>query len=261
VKTLPITLIGAGNVGTHLAKRLSEKGYRVVQVFSRDKAKAEALAETVGAVAIDQLSEVSSHDGLYLLAVRDDVIAETACRLSEAGISKGLFAHTSGATPASVLQPYAKRYGIFYPLQTFSPQRTPDFSEIPICVQASVQEDERLLTNIAEIIGKQAVVMEEQQRIALHVAAVFVNNFSNYLYQTGQRILEKEQLDFKLLLPLIRETAEKVRHLSPEAAQTGPAVRGDEKTIARHLAYLQEIPEEAKLYEMITKVIFSSRST
>jgi|APTNR8051073442_1049403.scaffolds.fasta_scaffold00768_2 predicted short-subunit dehydrogenase-like oxidoreductase (DUF2520 family) len=249
----PITLIGAGNVGTHLAKRLSETGYRVTQVFSRDKAKAEVLAEIVGAAAIDQLSEVSAHTGLYLLAVRDDVIAETGRRLSEAGISEGLFAHTSGATPASVLAPYSVRFGIFYPLQTFSPQRTPDFLEIPVCIQASSPEDEVLLKNIAERIGKQAVAIEEQQRIALHVAAVFVNNFSNYLYQTGQRILEKEQLNFDLLIPLIRETAEKVRHLPPKAAQTGPAVRGDEQTIARHLAYLQEMPDEAKLYEMITK--------
>lgn len=249
----PITLIGAGNVGTHLAKRLSETGYRVTQVFSRDKAKAEVLAEIVGAAAIDQLSEVSAHTGLYLLAVRDDVIAETGRRLSEAGISEGLFAHTSGATPASVLAPYSARFGIFYPLQTFSPQRTPDFSEIPVCIQASSPEDEILLKNIAERIGKQSVAIEEQQRIALHVAAVFVNNFSNYLYQTGQRILEKEQLNFDLLIPLIRETAEKVRHLPPKAAQTGPAVRGDEQTIARHLAYLQEMPDEAKLYEMITK--------
>ncbi len=261
MKNPPITLIGAGNVGTHLAKRLSEKGYQVAQVFSRDKAKAEALAEIVGAVAINQLSEVSAHGGLYLLAVRDDVIAETGRKISESGISEGLFAHTSGATSASVLQPYFRRFGIFYPLQTFSPQRTPDFSKIPICVQASTPEDETLLKNIAESIGQQAVVMEEQQRIALHVAAVFVNNFSNYLYQTGQRMLQKEHLDFDLLLPLIRETAEKVGHLSPEAAQTGPAARGDEKTIARHLAYLQEMPEEAKLYEMITKLIFSSRST
>lgn len=256
----PITLIGAGNVGTHLAKRLSETGYRVAEVFSRDKAKAEALAKTVGAVAIDQLSEVSAHAGLYLLAVRDDVIAETGRRLSEAGISEGLFAHTSGATPASVLQPYAARYGIFYPLQTFSSQRTPDFSEIPVCIQASKPEDEVLLKKIAERIGKQSVAIGEQQRIALHVAAVFVNNFSNYLYKTGERILEKEELDFELLIPLIRETAEKIRHLPPEAAQTGPAVRGDDKTIARHLAYLQEMPDESKLYEMITGLILRSKN-
>jgi len=259
VENRHITLIGAGNVGTHLAKRLSEKGYRVTEVFNRDKAKAQALAEVIGAVATDQLTEVSPHGGLYLLAVRDDAIAETGRRLSDAGLTEGLFVHTSGATPASVLQPYFKRYGIFYPLQTFSQNRTPDFSEIPICIQASLPEDETLLNNLAESIGKQAVSMGEQQRIALHVAAVFVNNFSNYLYQTGQQILEKEQLNFELLLPLIRETAEKVRYLSPEAAQTGPAVRGDEKTIARHLAYLQEMPEAANLYERITKLIFLSR--
>lgn len=260
MNAVPITLIGAGNVGTHLAKRLSETGYRLTQVFSRDRAKAQALADTVGAVAINQFSEIFPHTGLYLLAVRDDVIAETARRLLEAGVSEGLFAHTSGATPASILQPYAKRFGIFYPLQTFSPQRMPDFSEIPVCIQASTPEDEILLKSMAERIGKQAVSMGEQKRIALHVAAVFVNNFSNYLYRTGQRILEQENLDFELLLPLIRETAEKVRHLPPEAAQTGPAVRGDEQTITRHLEYLRGMPEESKLYEMFTKLIAASRT-
>ncbi len=253
-----INLIGAGNVGAHLANRLKASGFQIAQIFSRDLAKAQVLADKTGAVAVNQLSEVRSNAGVYLLAVRDDVISDTARQLSEAGVSEGLFAHTSGATPAAVLQPFFKRFGIFYPLQTFSPQRTPDFSEIPICIQASNPEDEALLNSIAKGIGKQAVQMGERQRIALHVAAVFVNNFSNYLYQTGQHILEKERLDFELLLPLIRETAEKVRHLSPKAAQTGPAVRGDTQTIARHLEYLETMPKQAELYEIMTRLIMHS---
>lgn len=258
MNALPITFIGAGNVGTHLARRFHDTGFRVVQVFSRDKSKAEALAGSIGADAVDQLSGIVAHTGLYILAVRDDAIAEIGGQLADVGIRDGLFAHTSGATPASVLQPYFGRFGIFYPLQTFSPQRTPDFLDIPICIQASVPEDESLLKTIACAVGKQAVVMEERQRIALHVAAVFVNNFSNYLYQRGQHILEKEELSFDLLLPLIRETAEKVRHLPPNAAQTGPAVRGDKKTIARHLEYLQETPDDAALYETMTRLIVNA---
>ncbi len=255
----PVTLIGAGNVGTHLGKRLRACGFSIVQVFSRELSKAQALAGELDAEAVNELSQVIAHEGLYLLAIRDDAIAEVAKSLSETGLHKGLFAHTSGATPAAVLQPYFERYGIFYPLQTFSTQRTPDFSEIPICIQAAGEADVALLTAIASEVGQKAVSITEKQRIGLHVAAVFVNNFSNYLYQTGESILKKEQLDFDLLLPLIRETAEKVRSLSPETAQTGPAIRGDEQTIARHLAYLQDEPTARRLYEMLTALIGQTR--
>lgn len=254
----PITLIGAGNVGAHLAKRLTAIGFQVVQVFNRDLSKATALADEIGSEGVNDYSALTVHDGLYLLAVRDDAIVAVAKALSAAGIQTGLFAHTSGATPAAVLQPYFERYGIFYPLQTFSVQRTPDFSAIPVCIQASRPEDEAWLSAIAGQVGQKAVSITEQQRIALHVAAVFVNNFSNYLYQRGQGILEKEQLDFDLLLPLIRETAEKVRHLSPEAAQTGPAIRGDQQTIARHLEYLKGDPIDAALYAHFTELILGS---
>lgn len=256
---MKITLIGAGNAGFHLAKRLKEKGFQLEQIFSRDLSKAQTLASEVGARAVDQLSAIVPHEGLYLLAVRDDAIASVAYDLSEAGVQKGLFVHTSGATPASILQPYFERFGIFYPLQTFSIQRAINFSEIPICIHANEIADVNLLQNLAQQLGSQAVHIQEEQRIALHVAAVFVNNFSNYLFQAGQRILEKEQLDFKLLLPLIRETAEKVRHLSPSDAQTGPAIRGDAYTIARHLDYLENAPDDAALYALMTKLIAKSR--
>ncbi len=250
-----IILIGAGNVGYHLGKRLYEKGLHMDQVFSRTVEKANILAKIVGAQAITDLADVHSDADLYILAVHDSAIADVAAKLPAKG---KLVVHTSGATPSSVLAPHFERFGIFYPLQTFSVSRMVDFEQIPICVYACQESDLQLLENLAKQISPKVYRIDDAQRATLHVAAVFVNNFTNHLFQVGYDILEKENLPFDLLRPLIRETAEKVQEHLPARMQTGPAIRGDESTIRRHLAYLEKYPEYRSLYELLTGSIQKS---
>lgn len=247
-----VVLIGAGNVGYHLGKCLWEKGFTIRCVFSRVAEKAAHLAREIGAAHTSDLNTIPDDAAVYILAVGDDAIEKVAAQLR---IKKGLVVHTSGSTPAAVLQPFFERFGVFYPLQTFSLSKSVDFSTIPICVYAHASADEDLLYKIGTHISSKTFRINDAQRITLHVAAVFVNNFVNYLFKIGYDLVEAENISFDLLRPLILETAEKVQVYPPAKMQTGPAIRGDEHTIQRHLAYLEKFPAYRKLYDDLTKHI------
>jgi len=251
-----IALIGAGNLGAHLGRRLTTCGMTPVQVFSRSEEKARSLGEAIGAAYTHSLHDIQPDADIYLIAVRDDAIAEVAEILSKSLKNNPLVLHTSGATPSSILAPYFQRYGVFYPLQTFTTDRTIDFEGIPICIYTQAKEDIALLQHIAARISTTVHEIDDAQRATLHVAAVFVNNFVNHMYRIGRSLLEEKNLQFELLLPLIWETAQKVQAGGdPGLAQTGPARRGDVETVRRHLDYLRQHPAYQVLYRQITASI------
>ncbi len=247
-----VVLVGAGNVGYHLGKCFWKKGFGISCVFSRVPEKAARLAGEIGTISTSNLNNIPDDADLYILAVGDDAIEKVAAQLQ---VKKGLVVHTSGSTPSAVLQPFFERFGVFYPLQTFSISKPVDFTNIPICVYAQASADEDLLYNIGMRISSKVFRINDNQRTTLHVAAVFVNNFANYLFRIGYDIVTKEDIPFDLLRPLILETAEKVQVYPPSKMQTGPAIRGDEQTIQRHLAYLEKFPAYQKLYDDLTKNI------
>lgn len=265
---MKITLIGAGNVGYHLGRKLYACGIEIGQVFSRNALKAKELADLVQATFTDNLDQISPTADLYLLAVHDDAIRNVALQLAANGLSEKRFAHTSGATPMSVFSGVQNpqkadatnpliptRYGIFYPLQTFSRQREPDFSQIPFCIDANNEQDREWLMSLARRLSPKVFHIDDAQRAELHVAAVFVNNFVNHLFYAGHEILDRKKLPFDLLLPLIRETVNKLDNGTSFNMQTGPARRNDQATIQRHMALLQDQPRFRHLYEILTESI------
>lgn len=247
-----IVLIGAGNVGYHLGKCLKDKDLNIVQIFSRSDKHAARLSREIAIPFTTDLTHVIADADLYILAINDRVIADVALQLK---IEHGLVVHTSGATPSTILAPHFQRFGIFYPLQTFSIAKAVDFAQIPICVYANTNIDEDFLFTLGQQFSARVYKIDDQQRAILHVAAVFVNNFTNYLFQVGYDILQKEHLPFDLLRPLIQETAAKVQEHPPAEMQTGPAIRGDEATIQRHLQYLESFPAYHKSYQFLTTLI------
>lgn len=251
-----IVLIGCGNVGYHLGRRLKKRGAKIVQVHSRTKKRAKRLAKKIKVAYTTDLGKIVSDADLYILAVRDDAIAEVAEKISQI-TTNALMVHTSGATPSTVFQTYTNRYGIFYPLQTFSIDRAANFKTIPMCVDAVEHEDFVFLKQLAEQICRNVYHITDEQRAILHVAAVFVNNFTNHLFHIGESIVEKEGLSFDILKPLMKETVEKIMVYPAKSMQTGPAIRGDKKTIERHLKYLEQYPDYQELYKKITEDIKS----
>lgn len=255
MKNEKIILIGAGNVGYHLGRRLHEKDFAIAQVFSRTIEHARDLAKAVQAPYVTKFEDVDRNGDLYIISVSDSAIAPVARQLARLELDKPLVVHTSGATPATALMPYFDRFGVFYPLQTFSRARKVDFEPIPICVHAADETDTEQLLGLARQLSSKVYELNDEQRATIHVAAVFVNNFANYLFQVGEDILRKADLPFDLLRPLILETAQKVQEESPAEMQTGPAVRGDEETIKRHLDYLHRFPEYRELYRLLSRRI------
>lgn len=254
IKSTKITLVGAGRIAFHLGKRLQAKGLRVVQVLNRSAEPARKLAGMLGCDWSDDWSALRSDVDWVLLAVRDDAIAGVGAALAPyAGTA--LVTHTSGATPGTVLAPYFERFGVFYPLQTFSGERMPVWSKVPFCVDANAAEDVVFLRKIAKVIGNLVYQVTDEQRAVLHVAAVFANNFANHCFAIAEKILEEKQLPFEMLHPLMEETLVKALQDSPGQMQTGPAIRGDVDTLQRHLEWLQQHPAWQTLYRELSASI------
>ena len=242
-----VIVIGSGNVAQHLALAfLQSAETELVQLFARDKNKLQKFAEQVDIT--DDLLMLAKAD-LYIIAVSDDAVAAVSDQLP---FDNRLVAHTSGSVSIDSLSSKNKK-GVFYPLQTFSKNKPVDFSVVPICLEAD-SEDFGLLEKVARSISQNVYTIDSTQRKALHVAAVFVNNFTNNLYKIGADICEVNDIPFEILKPLIRETAEKIMTLAPIDAQTGPAKRNDVTTIQKHLALLSD-ENQKKIYHLLTQSI------
>ncbi len=226
---ISVVVIGRGNVATHLNNAfLKADDVIVTQINSR------------------KLENIPKAD-VTIIAVSDDAISEVSSK-----IKNSFVVHTSGASDLKLLK-NSKRKGVFYMLQTFSKDKEVTFSEIPFCLEAENESDFVLLEKLAKSIGKKVYDVNSEQRKALHVAAVFVNNFTNHLYKIGNDICNEHNVPFEVLQPLINETASKIETLSPEEAQTGPAIRNDKNTIKNHLELLNK--NQQKIYKTITKSI------
>ncbi len=247
-----ITIIGSGNVATHLAATFKNAGHRIVQVFSRNMQNAALLAYHVGAEAIDDLNRINPETDIFLISVKDDAIASIAQDL--VGYGK-LTVHTSGAVSLGALSAIVSKAGVFYPLQTFSKNKEIDFFTVPLCIEGVNEEITGQLEQLAQTISNRVYRVNSAQRKVLHLAAVFACNFPNYLYGAAQQLLEKQEMDFEMLRPLILETAKKVQdHLPPEV-QTGPAIRNDENTMAAHLQMLNNEPALKSIYTLLSQEI------
>ena len=254
-KSPVIVIIGAGRVAWHLGRRLKGKGIPVTQVISRTEDKTEELATSVGAAWSTSLSEITPYADWILLAVKDDAIAEVAETLSHY-VPEALVTHTSGGTAGSVLSPFFRRFGVFYPLQSFSFEHTPVWSKIPFCVDASTQDDLLFLKKTAKRIGNLVYHVNDEQRARLHVAAVFANNFANHCFAVAEKILDDQELPFEMLHPLMEETVAKALQESPARMQTGPAARGDVETMRKHMYLLEAYPDWQKIYKLFSSNIF-----
>lgn len=240
-----VTIIGAGNVATHLFKAFNKaENITVNQWFSRDTNTISAHKNEVE--IINDLSQLKQAD-IYILAISDDAIAGVSEQLP---FENRIVLHTSGSVGVYDMDKKHRR-GVFYPLQTFSKTADIDFKNVPICIETINKKDYSIVKALAVAIGSPTKKVNSDQRRVLHLAAVFVNNFTNQLYRIGHEITESEGAEFDLLKPLILETAKKVQDLSPYRAQTGPAKRHDKKTIKKHLKQLKNDHHKA-IYELLT---------
>lgn len=247
---IKLTIIGSGNVAFHLiekAKEISE--ISLIQVIARNLNALQNLNIEPG-ILCDFSGDLKSAD-VYLIAVSDDSISEVSQKLS---IENKLVVHCSGTNSLKRIDKKNRR-GVWYPLQSFSKEKTVDFKTIPICIEAEHQEDEALLKKLAKLYTDKVHIICEAQRQQLHLAAVFANNFSNQMFAIAEELCIQKQIPFEVLSALTAQTFEKIRNNSPKKVQTGPAIRKDHKTIEKHIEALLHQPLTQEIYKLITQSI------
>ena len=252
-----IALVGSGRMAHNLSEGFIQNGHIISHLIARPSKKAEALSHHLSAqwVSLDNLQQWGLQQvDVIVLAVSDDVIEEMSSLFSNAVQERIPIVHTSASTPMESLKSF-KRLGVFYPFQTMTIGRNITWNEVPILIEANDKDLESRLMQLATTISAKAQTMSHTQRKALHLAGVYVNNFTNHLVNLAQDYLEEQAIDPSLTHALVQETMLKVLDIGPKQAQTGPAIRGDEKTIAAHLAELQDKEKLEKIYKQLSESI------
>lgn len=249
-----INLIGGGNVATHLAQAFTRAGHEVMGVVCRDLTHAKVLADPIGALAINDIASIPPAD-VNIIAVPDNAVADVAQQLFESGVCS-VVAHTSGATAIDALEPNPHR-GVFYPCQTFTKADSVDIQQIPFLIEGSDDESCAVLMQLARSISQKVTSCDGRQRSFLHVAAVFGSNFTNHLLLNAKDFMERAGLPFDTLRPLMERTVAKAFEMGPLDAQTGPARRGDSKTIEHHEALIDNDLQK-KIYHLLTQSIYET---
>lgn len=243
-------MIGAGNVATNLVRALAAAGVEVVQVYSRTLPHARELAATVGACASDSLDGVVRDADIYIISVSDDAIAGVVEAVPDNG---AVWVHTSGSTSVTVFAGRRERYGVFYPMQSFSKQIAADFADVPFFIEAESEATAVMVEGLARQLSRRVFRATSDQRRRLHIAAVFACNFANHMWTLAGDVLGEAGLPFDVMLPLINTTVDKLKLLPPAESQTGPAVRHDVNVMHSHIAMLDE--EKAAIYKILSDSI------
>lgn len=224
-----VVLIGKGRLATNLFPALLQAGHEVVSINSRT------------------LEHLPMQADIFIIAVKDSALQEVISRATK-GRSQQFFVHTAGSMPMSLFEGYTSRFGVFYPMQTFSKERLVDFAEIPVFIEG----DSAVLRPLAESISHRVYELSSADRKYLHLSAVFACNFVNHCYALSAELLESHGIPFSVMLPLIDETARKVHQLHPLDAQTGPAVRYDENVIRMQSSLLADTPSLQEIYDLLS---------
>ena len=247
-----VAIIGAGNVSQSLAPALKKAGFNIVQVYSRTYEHAEDLAEKVGAKPAFSISDLQAD--YYIITVPDSNIEEVASYLPN---TNSVVLHTSGSTHIDILKPYCDNYGVLYPMQTFSKSKPVEFESIPVFIEANSPAAMEKVKSLADKLTTKVAELNSEKRMGLHISAVFSCNFFNNMLASAFDICNKHGIDMQTLRPLVEETLNKAFDTgNPYKVQTGPAVRGDQITIAKHLELLKDNPELQKIYELISAHIY-----
>jgi predicted short-subunit dehydrogenase-like oxidoreductase (DUF2520 family) len=214
-----VVVVGRGRLGSAIAPALTAAGIDVAGPLGRDDAP-PASADAV------------------LLCVPDSAIAGAAAEY--AGLAP-LIGHTSGATPVSVLDA-ADGFGL-HPLQTFA-ERGASFQGIGCAIDGTSPRALACAEALARCLGMRPLELADADRPAYHAAASIASNLLVTIEAAAEQVAATTGLERDLLVPLVRQTVENWAALGPERALTGPVARGDEETVERQRAAVEEAAPE-----------------
>ncbi|MFI3240267.1 MAG: Rossmann-like and DUF2520 domain-containing protein [Bacteroidales bacterium] len=252
-----VVILGSGNVATHLVAALA-KYVDIVQIYSQTVANAQKLADLIGCSNYsNQIGDIVADADIYLFIVKDDAIAMLANQI-KVDNPTALFIHTSGSVSADVFANVSSNYGVLYPLQTFTKGVDVNFAEISIFTQGNKPESKLIVDKLASYLTTKVYTADSELRRKLHIAAVFACNFANHMWDIADGIMQREELPFDVLLPLIQSSIDKIKRITPHDAQTGPAVRGDKEITNKHISMLTGA--ESEIYKLISENIYNERN-
>lgn len=256
-----IAFVGAGNVAFRFSLALQEKGYNISYVYSRTERNRDKLVRALQANGAGTQAtgnyRTLARAAVVFIAVSDDAIESVVSGMREelAGMdSLPAVVHTSGATDISVLRPLEEagcRCGVIYPLMTLNRNKNVDFKDVPLLLESTSRELMPILDSIASDLGGEHYFYSSEDRLKMHLAAVFTTNFVNYILGLAFPIV---QHDHPLLIPGTIEAVRNAFLHTPASTLTGPARRGDMMTIRKHLDLLQSMgmTEQEEIYRLFT---------
>lgn len=252
-----VVIIGSGNLAEALARAIARTPeLRLRQVFGRNALRAAEVAASAAAEWASEPERLAEAD-IYIIAVSDTAVGSVAAQLPIP--TSAVVAHTAGSVAIDVLPARYPLRAVFYPMQTFTRGRDVDFSEIPIFIETALPELRPRMETFAGRLSRRVIYAGSEQRAKVHLAAVFACNFANHMYALGERIAARAGLSFEVLKPLVAETAAKALAAAhPAEVQTGPAVRNDFTTKARHAELLAGDPALKNIYATISQSIWET---
>lgn len=247
-----VSIIGAGNVATHLALGLNNRNFSIKEIWSKNISNAELLAKKINANVCSNLSQLNIETNLVIISVKDDSLEEVVAMLPA---HLPAVVHTSGSLDMKILNETSNHIGVLYPLQSFNKDEAVNWKEVPICVEANSDHFTEQLFSLSKSLSGHVEYLNSTQRIQLHIAAIFANNFSNYIYSLAYQLATKQHLPFSLLIPLIQQTTNRLGNTDPFQLQTGPAKRNDVELIKKHIELLSSNKEAQEVYEFLSEEI------
>ncbi|MFO7869593.1 MAG: DUF2520 domain-containing protein [Bacteroidales bacterium] len=250
--SMKAVIIGAGNVGTHMAKALNKRGVHITQIVSKSMKSAVELASQMESSFTTDIADISKTADIYFVCVSDSAVQQVVRQLN---VGDKLVIHTCGSVGIDVFYDNVENYGVVYPMQTFSKFKKVNYSEIPFFIEANNSENELILYNFLKKVSSHVSVVNSQQRAMIHLCAVFASNFTNHMCTISEMLLKDQKIKFEVFKPLLRETFDKIIKYSPSVSQTGPAVRNDNQIIEKHVESLENYPDIQKIYKEISNSI------
>jgi len=253
-----VVIIGAGNVASVFGRLISAANHEIIQVYSRSISSAQSLGKELGCSFVDNLEAVDLTADIYILAITDNALQSIQDSLF---LGDKLVVHTAGSVSKKVLSNISSQYGVMYPLQSLRKDQSADQSIIPLLIDANKESVLSIIEQFAFTLSSVVSIVGDEKRLCLHLAAVIVNNFTNHLYTLTAEYCKNEEVDFKMLQPIIEQTALRLRANLPADLQTGPAIRSDQSTLDKHIQALSNHPELKTIYLTFTESLLKRRST
>ena len=252
-----VAIIGTGNLSFHMSPLIDTIHFLELKYFvSRNFENSQRFADKFNCTPLRSVAEIPRDIDIVFIWTSDDQISSLSVQMAQSLGQETILAHSSGTKSPKIIDDYFENRGVMWPIQSFSQNdNNLDLRHVPICIQGSNSHSVLTMRKISDEISEKVIEVSNQQKGQLHLASVISNNFTNHLFHISRILLEDKDLDFKLLLPLINKTVEKIQIMDPKEAQTGPAIRKDKRTMARHRRILKSYPNMRSIYLYVSKSI------